>query len=149
MSCFNSCMVAFALLGSKLLIMGSSGYSKNKYELVNMLNDKQKEAYFNIVKERGTLFMRGIILGCTIAFITVYLMSSGNTLSKTCLFLTISILTSHYYYLLMPKSDYILKHLENKEQINAWLKMYKEMNFKSNLGNILGAAAFLFICKTF
>ena len=46
--------------------------------------------------------------------------------------LAISILTSHYYYLLMPKSDYILKHLENKEQINAWLKMYKEMNFKSN-----------------
>ena len=49
----------------------------------------------------------------------------------------------------MPKSDYILKHLENKEQINAWLKMYKEMNFKSNLGNVLGAASFLFVCKTF
>jgi hypothetical protein len=47
----------------------------------------------------------------------------------------------------MPKSDYILSHLENKEQINAWLKMYKEMNFKSNLGSILGAAAFLFVCK--
>ena len=149
MSCFNSCMIAFGLLGSKLLIMGSSGYSKNKYELVNMLNDKQKEAYFNIVKERGTLFMRGIILGCIIAFMVVYLMSSGTRLTQTCLFVSIALLIANYYYLLMPKSDYILSHLENKEQINAWLKMYKEMNFKSNLGSILGAAAFLFVCKTF
>jgi hypothetical protein len=149
MSCFNSCMITCALLGSKLLIMGSTGYSKNKYELVNMLNDEQKQAHFKIVKKRGILFMRGIILGCVLAFMIVYLMSSGTTLSQTCLFLSIAILTAHYYYLLMPKSDYLLNHLENKEQINAWLKMYKEMNFKSNLGSILGATAFLFVCKTF
>lgn len=149
MSCFNSCMVAFALLGSKLLIMGSSGYSKNKYLLVNTLNREQKDKYFKIVKERGSLFMRGIILGCALAFLIIYLNSKSNRLTQTCLFVSIAMLTAHYYYLLMPKSDYMLNHLNNQEQISAWLKVYKEMNFKSNLGSLLGATAFLFVCKTF
>ena len=59
--------------------------------------------------------------------------------------MSIAILTAHQYYLLMPKSDYLLNHLDGKEQISAWLNMYKEMNFKSNLGTILGAMSLLFM----
>lgn len=149
MNCFNSCMVAYALLGSKLLIMGSSGYSKSKYELVNTLDNEQKITYSGIIKERGQLFMRGIILGIIIAFTVVYLMNKKTALTQTCLFISIAMLTAHYYYLLMPKTDFMLNHLKNKEQIRAWLNVYKEMNFKSNLGSILGALAFFVVCKTF
>ena len=72
MSCFNSCLIACALLGSKLLIMGSSGYSKNRQLLVESLDESQREIYHGIVKQRGELFMQGLLFGCTVGALSLY-----------------------------------------------------------------------------
>ena len=51
--------------------------------------------------------------------------------------------TINNYKITSKDFDYMINLLKQTQ------KMYKEMNFKSNLGNVLGAASFLFVCKTF
>ena len=148
MNCFNSCLIACSLLGSKILIMGSSRYSKNRQLLVESLDETQQKIYHGIAKQRAELFIQGLIFGCTLGALSLYVLGAKNNLSATCLFITISMLVTHYYYLLMPKKTYLLEHLEKREQLDAWLNMYKEMNFKSHIGSLLGGLAFLFVCKT-
>jgi hypothetical protein len=45
------------------------------------------------------------------------------------------------YYLLMPKSDWMLLHLKTADENKAWLEVYKTMKQRYLIGMILGAAA--------
>jgi hypothetical protein len=53
--------------------------------------------------------------------------------------------------MLSPKSDWILNHMNTKEEIKAWLLMYREMQFNYHMGLVLGIIgvgilAFAFRC---
>ena len=48
-------------------------------------------------------------------------------------------------YTLYPKSDYMLKHLNKPEQIDAWLKVYNEMKLKKYIGFSLGLVAYMIL----
>ncbi len=43
--------------------------------------------------------------------------------------------------MLSPKSDWMLEHLQNKEEIKAWLLMYREMQYNYHMGLVLGIIA--------
>jgi hypothetical protein len=64
-----------------------------------------------------------------------------NNVSLVCLVLSTSFLTNYFYYMLSPKTDWMLNHVNNKEQTQAWLLMYRDMQYNYHLGLVLGIIA--------
>jgi hypothetical protein len=61
-----------------------------------------------------------------------------NTTSLVCTVVATAFITNYFYYMLSPKSDWMLNHMNNKEEIKAWLLMYREMQFNYHMGLVLG-----------
>ncbi len=61
-------------------------------------------------------------------------------------FVVIVLGVTYIHYSIMPKSTYMLEHIDNPEQAKAWLEIYKHMKFKCHIGMLLGVLALPFIC---
>jgi hypothetical protein len=58
-----------------------------------------------------------------------------------CMATATTFLTNYFYYMLSPKSDWMLNHTSNQDQVKAWLQMYREMSFNYHAGLALGIVA--------
>ena len=69
-----------------------------------------------------------------------------NTKNKNiCIFLTIIFITKLVVYKIHPKSDYMLYHLDNQNQVNAWTDIYVHMKTTWIKSIILGILSYIFI----
>ena len=55
----------------------------------------------------------------------------------------ITFTTNYLYYILSPKTTYMVQHLDNKDQIDEWLKIYRTMQVKYHVGLVLGILAIM------
>ena len=144
MSCYITCIIGASLLGGTISTML---YSKNKNSniLQDRLNPQQIVIYNKIVKERRNHYLQGNILGLILALI--YFFNSGKFERKTniCAFVLIAMTTSYYYYTLKPKTDYMLRHLTDTLQVEAWLSKYNTMKRRYHIGYLLGGLGYLLL----
>lgn len=117
----------------------------NKNATVNQykqqLNRHQREAYDTIAHERLHISMQGYILGFVFSLIIIFYNYEKKHIkpaSVVCLVLATSFLTNYFYYMLSPKSDWMLNHVESREQTQAWLYMYRTMQYYYHAGLVLG-----------
>lgn len=106
--------------------------------------DLQKR-YEKISEERKMISLYGYGLGLILSlFIVVYNLKfkgkSMNSFSLVCTVMATCFLTNYFYYIL-PKSDWMLNHINDKDQVKAWLQMYREMSFNYHAGLVLGILA--------
>jgi uncharacterized membrane protein YkgB len=116
-----------------------------KHYKATLSSDLQKR-YDKISKERLMLsyqgYALGVILSLGIIFYNLKIKHSKmNTASLVCTVIATSFVTNYFYYMIHPKSDWMLDHLQNKEEIRAGLQMYKEMQFNYHIGITLGIIA--------
>jgi uncharacterized membrane protein YkgB len=81
----------------------------------------------------------GVILSLGIIFYNIK--SKGVKMTNTALVCTVvatAFVTNYFYYMLHPKSDWMLNHMGNQEEVKAWLQMYREMSFNYHAGLALG-----------
>jgi hypothetical protein len=64
-----------------------------------------------------------------------------RTFSLVCVVMATCFITNYFYYMLSPKSDWMLNHVSNQQETRAWLLMYREMSYNYHLGLVLGIAA--------
>ena len=74
-----------------------------------------------------------------------------TTFALVCTVMATCFLTNYFYYMLIPKSDWMLNHVNSSEQTKAWLQMYREMSYNYHMGIALGIVgvgilAFAFRC---
>jgi uncharacterized protein YacL len=122
----------------------------NKSEIVKhykkqLPSDLQKR-YDKIAKERMYISFYGYGLGLIISlFIIFYNIklkgSKMNTFSLVCTVMASCFLTNYFYYILSPKSDWMLNHMQNQQEVKAWLLMYREMSYNYHMGIALGIVA--------
>ena len=124
MDCINICLLAYALLGSNLFIMFTSGFSNKNKIFKKSLSNKQLDTYNKIIKYRTNLYMTGLFLCSIIASIFLYLIKDSKNVNKICIFIAIVLITINFYYTIMPKNKYILEDLTNKYQIRMFLLYY-------------------------
>lgn len=140
--CDLACLMATGLFGGKIYLMVN--YSKNdlirKFDA--LLDNEQKKRYRKIMKERLTIYIHGMIIGILLGFLYLTKTPSKNT-GRACLFTVIVLGTNYFYYMLKKKSDYMVPHLETKEQRVAWLNIYREMQYRCKMGFVLGIIAFM------
>jgi uncharacterized protein YacL len=116
-----------------------------KHYKASLSSDLQKR-YDKIAKERMTISYQGYIVGFVLSLFIIFynLKFKGvkmNSFSLVCTVMATCFLTNYFYYMLHPKSDWMLNHMGTQEEVKAWLQMYREMSFNYHAGLALGIVA--------
>ena len=156
MPCSITCMIAVALIIASIYFQNATSKSKIVKEYKKQLPPNLDNLYKKIVSERMRLNYYGYSLGLVLSLVIIlynYSLKRNKltTTSVVCLVIVVSFLTNYFYYILSPKSTYMLDHINSPEQTKAWLTMYREMQYNYHLGFIVGiisvgVLAFAFRC---
>jgi hypothetical protein len=161
MFCGNICIIAFVFLIANIYVMFSTE-NIAKQEFYNTLSGDQKNIYKKLIKERKNIYYCGFILGIILSIVFVLILKSKiafynifNNKSKSaktsvvCIVGAITFVTNYLFYILYPKSDYMLNHLTDKSQIKGWLAIYRKMQYKYHFGFVLGIVAVTLMCYAY
>jgi uncharacterized membrane protein YkgB len=116
-----------------------------KHYKEKLSSDLQKR-YDKITKERLTISYYGYGFGFFISLFIIFYNTKIkvvrlNTLSLVCTVMATCFLTNYFFYMLYPKSDWMLNHMHNQQEVRAWLQMYRIMSYSYHMGLVLGILA--------
>ena len=120
-------------------------HKTDKSEIVKHYKDKLssdlQQRYEKIARERMIISCQGYIAGVILSLFIIFYKGIKNPYSLVCTVMATCFLTNYLYYMLHPKSDWVLNHVETKEEVKAWLQMYREMQYNYHAGLSLGIVA--------
>ena len=160
MVCSLSCSISAVFIIGMIYFYNSANKTTTVKQYRQQLSPQQKAVYDKISAERLKISLQGYGLGFLLSlFIIYYNYQKTHKLRSTsmvCIVLATSFLTNYFYYILSPKTDWMLNHVEGPEaqaqqQTQAWLQMYRTMQFYYHAGLVLGILgvgilAFAFRC---
>ena len=119
--------------------------SKTK-NFVDVLDIEKRNIYNKITNERMMIYIKSIFLGLIISLMYMFLIPKDifikpKNYSKSFIIsisLIIFYLTTYFTYILHPKTDYMVLHLDTEVQKLEWVKVYKYMQFYYHLSFVLG-----------
>ena len=146
MPCSITCLIAAVLIIGMIYFQNATTKSKIVQEYKKQLPSNLQNLYEKITAERLRLNYYGYTLGLILSLIIILYnyTSKRNKLTTTslvCLVIVVSFFTNYFYYILSPKSTYMLNHINSPEQTKAWLTMYKTMQFNYHFGFVIGVVA--------
>lgn len=111
----------------------------------NMMPELSK-LYEKISEERLWISIRGYCLGLILSCLIIYynMQQKKDKMSNyalICIVISVSFICNYFYYILSPKTQWMLDHMESKEQVKMWLEMYREMQKNYHTGIVLGIIA--------
>ena len=156
MPCSISCMISGVFIIGMIYFYNMT----DKSEIVKHYKDKLtiplQKRYEKITEERKRISYYGYGLGLILSLFIIFYNTKMrgykmNTFSLVCMVMAVCFLTNYFYYILSPKSDWMLNHTSNQEEVKAWLQMYREMSYNYHMGLLLGiigvgVGAFAFRC---
>jgi hypothetical protein len=156
MVCSISCIISAIFIISMIYFYNMTNKSKIVKQYKEKLPRDLQNLYDKLSRERMMISYQGYTLGFIISLFIIlynyfYKVRKFNVVSIVCIVLATSFLTNYFYYILHPKSDWMLNHINNSEQTKAWLIMYREMQFNYHMGLVVGILgvgilAFAFRC---
>lgn len=156
MACAISCMISAVFVIGMIYFYNLTDKSDVVKNYKSSLSSDLQKRYEKITNERANISYQGYILGFIISLGIIFYNlkmkgSKMNTSALVCTVVASAFVTNYFYYMLSPKSDWILNHMNTKEEIKAWLLMYREMQFNYHMGLVLGIIgvgilAFAFRC---
>ena len=154
MVCTTSCIVAGAFIISSIFVCLRVDKNTLKDPLFQLLSNENKDRYINIANERKNIYLKGFGLGFMISLLALFVLNNNkmfkvNKLVNICFVLATSFSVNYFFYILHPKSDYMVLHLKDDSEKQAWLNIYKTMQFNYHLGFALGLAGMIFIGNSF
>ena len=141
--CVKTCTIFYIIFVAYFMMFGLTiVYSNDLKHLENSLDDKQKETYYKIKKERLNHFNIGLGMGSFIGLSII--LSKMQVTSKYCLAGIILLITTSMVYYVLPKSDYMVRHLKSEEQKLAWMRVHRNFIKKKIAGFV--AVVILYFC---
>jgi hypothetical protein len=141
MVCSLSCSIAAVFIIGMIYFYNATNTNATVIHYRAQLNDKQRVTYDVIAKERLHISIQGYVLGFILSLFIIFLYYGKKETKPSavvCLVLATSFLTNYFYYMLSPKTDWMLNHVESQEQTQAWLQMYRTMQYYYHSGLVLG-----------
>ena len=145
-----NCSVAVVFLVATVYVHMTPSTKKDIYRAY--LNEEQNARYDKIIKERRDISLQGYGLGLLLAVTIVLaryfrkiMLTDGATV---CVAMSVALATHYFYYVLSEKSDWMVLHMETKEQKQAWLDIYRAMQVNYHVGIVTGVLAVAFMAKT-
>ena len=144
--CSISCTISSIFLIGMIYFYNMTDKSEIVKKYKSSLTTDLQKRYDKIRTERMNISYQGYILGVVLSlFIIFYNLTIKGTkmsnISLVCTVIATAFLTNYFYYMLHPKSDWMLNHVKDEEQVKAWLIMYKEMQYNYHMGLVLGIIA--------
>ncbi len=134
--CDITCAIFYILFLTYLFIFGiTMVYSADLKKLDNVLDKKQQIVHQNIQKERLHHFYAGLGVGGVLGFFI--LLSNIQITSKYCLAGLMLILSTTTVYYMLPKTDYMINHLDTEEKKQLWMDVRRNFMKKKMIGFIL------------
>jgi hypothetical protein len=154
MVCSISCSISLIFIIAMIYFNNATTNSAIVKKYRSKLPNNLQVLYKKITEERQMISYKGYILGFIISIFIIYYNlriknEKLNNNSIICVVLATSFITNYLYYILSPKSKWMLNYLTNKEEIEAWLQMYKNMQFNYHLGFVLGIIGVGFFAHAF
>ena len=152
MACRITCMISAVFIIGMIYFYNMTDKSQIVKQYKKQLSPELQKRYEKITKERMIISYYGYGLGLLLSlFVIFYLKQKKRTFSLVCTVMATCFLTNYFYYMLSPKSDWMLNHIDSPEEVKAWLKMYREMSYNYHMGIVLGIIgvgifAFAFRC---
>ena len=152
--CYASCGIAATLLAG----MAYCTYMGNRTQLIKdymgTLTADQRQTYAKIVEERRGIYLRGFGLGLLLSTILLGIHHQYLTMSRTvllCNVAAITLATNYFYYVLSPKSDWMVLHFNTNNDSDAanWLRVYRGMQVNYHVGLVLGIAGTILLSNAF
>ena len=146
MVCAISCMISTMFIVGMIYFYNMTNKSEIVKQYKESLPSDLQKRYENISEERRRISIYGYILGLILSLFVVFynIKIKGykmQTFSLVCIVMATCFVTNYFYYMLSPKSDWMLNHVTNQQQTRAWLLMYREMSYNYHLGLVLGIVA--------
>lgn len=157
MPCSISCVLSFVFIVSMIYMHNATTKSQTIEKYQDQLPQDLRRIYDKIQKERRSIYYYGYVLGFILSLIIIIYnyQKSPNNKSKLstshifCIVVATSFITNYFYYMLSPKTTWMLEHIKTPEQTQAWLHMYKSMQKYYHLGFVLGIVAIGFLAIAF
>lgn len=107
------------------------------------LPEEVQKTYREIVDERTRIYYFGYLLGFILSIvIIIYNTQIGkrkmDNLGMVCLVIVVSFIVNYFYYILSPKSKWMLNEVKTEQQTKAWLEMYRHMQVYYHSGFVFG-----------
>ena len=148
MPCLVTCSLAVAFIISMIYSYNATNSSQVLVQYEKQLPSNLQQLYRKIKDERQRISYYGYGLGFIMSFIAIVYNSVSlkkgpgfDVKGMACLAIVITFLTHYFYYLLTPKTTYMLEQINSPEQTRAWLTMYKTMQKFYHTGMLLGLVA--------
>lgn len=141
--CQAWCGIAAGLFGAMLYLMFNPNKGNIINDFQNSLSPEQNAIYLDIKNERMTIYLVGLLIGLLVGM--MYLRLQKNSLVRTCVFTVLVLGITYVFYMLVPKSKYMVTYLDTEEKRKKWLNVYVEMKYRHYMGFILGLMAYLIL----
>ena len=146
MPCCWTCMLSIVFVICTIYFMNATTSSKIMIHYQAQLPAELQNTYQEIVSERSRIYYYGYLLGFILSVVIILYNTQIkkdklSTFSMVSIVVCVSFITNYLYYILYPKSKWMLDSIKTEEQTKAWLKMYQGMQKYFHLGLVLGVVA--------
>ena len=133
------CAVAVVLIVANIYLTLTADHSKDKF--YRTLSHELRSRYEAIIQERKLIYMKGFGLGMILSAVAISACGARKPVQMGCLAGAITLASTYLFYIIHPKSDYMVLYLNKVEQRTAWLNIYRSMQLKYHIGLVLGIGA--------
>lgn len=143
MVCVLSCMISLMFIIAMIYFYNLTEKNNIVKHYKSSLSRDLQERYEKISKERSIISYKGYVFGFILSLgIIIYNLKIKRSKMKigslVCIVISTAFITNYFYYIMSPKSDWMLNHMNNEKEVRYWLSMYREMQFNYHMGLILG-----------
>jgi len=139
----NTCIIGITFLLSSIYLSILKQDNDIFFKFNRLLNDKQKNIYQNIVRERLKIYTIAMFTGLGSGLLYWYRNQKQSYI--WCSFLAIVYIVKLGVYYFYPKSPLMLYSLTTKEQTDAWADIYTEMKTRYRISLLIGFIGYLII----
>ena len=143
MPCGITCSLSTIFIISMVYMNYSMLNSQIMQKYQSQLPENLQSVYREIVNERTKIYYFGYFLGFILSIVMIlYNTKLGkNKMSNygiVCTVVAVSFSVNYFYYILSPKSKWMLNEIKSEEQTKAWLEMYRHMQMYYHTGLVFG-----------
>ena len=143
MPCGITCSISSVFIIGMIYMNYSMLTSQIMQKYESQLPENIRSTYKEIVNERTKIYYFGYFLGflLSIAMILYNTKLGKNKMSNygiVCTVVAVSFSVNYFYYILSPKTKWMLNEIKTEDQTKAWLAMYRHMQMYYHSGMVLG-----------
>jgi len=106
----------------------------------DLIDSEHAVAIVSIVNHRRRLANEGLVMGLALALVCTVRLDAHHKSINACLVAGMTLMYQYFYYVLSPKNDWVLRYLQTSEEIEMWIRSYKNMQHNYHMGALFGLA---------